>query len=383
MRLGLRDNFQQKKLLRPTWAEIELKAVEHNYKELKGLAGRHVEILPVVKGDAYGHGMRKISLLLDRLGVKIFGVSDMEEAVELRENGIKKKILLFESTLPSDTPLIVKYDLTPTICTMELAVTLNRYARKAGKRIDVHVEVDTGMGRLGIWHQEAPRFIADLMRLMNLSIKGIYTHFPVAETDRSFTQHQIRNLYRLVNVLDKKGMVIPYIHAANSMGLCGYGTRILNLARPGLMLYGLYPKSELKRKLFLRPVMSVKSTVMFVKRSAKGRSISYGRTFIAKKDMEIATLAIGYRDGYLRSLSNRSSVIIKGERCPVVGRVTMDQIMVDVSRLRTVQLGSKAVILGSQGKVSVTADELASWAGTISYEIVCNLGNRLPRVYIT
>lgn len=368
-------------MIRPTWAEVDLKAVESNYREIKRLAGKNTEILPVVKGDAYGHGMLRIAALLDRLGVKYLGVSDITEGIELREQGIKRNILLFESTLPSDTRKIIKYNLTPTICTLELASSLDRYARAANKRIDIHVDVDTGMGRLGVWHKEAQDFIAQLMQFKNLSIKGIYTHFPVAETNRRFTEGQVKNLYKLVTSLDKKGLVVPYIHAANSMGLCGYKTRILNLARPGLMLYGLYPTPSLKSQVRLKPVLSVRSRIMFIKKINRGRSISYGRTFIAKKNMVIATLAIGYRDGYFRCLSNKSHVIIQGSRCPVVGRVTMDQIMVDVSKLKSVKLGMDAIILGREGKASVSADELAYLAGTINYEIVCNLGNRIPRIY--
>ena len=365
----------------PTWAEVDLKAVAHNFREIQRLAGPRTEILPVVKGDAYGHGMIAVARLLNKRGVNFFGVSDIAEAIELRSHGITKNILLFESTLPSDTRKIVQYHLTPTICTLELAAALNRWARKSHQPIDIHVEVDTGMGRLGVWHKDAGEFIAQLMRFPNLSIKGIYTHFPAAETDRRFTENQVKNLYNLVTSLDKQGLIVPYIHAANSMGVCGYKTRILNLARPGLMLYGLYPTQELRSRIHLKPVLSIKSKIMLVKKVTKGRSISYGRTFIAAKDMTVATLAIGYRDGYLRALSNKSSVIVGGQRCPVVGRVTMDQMMVDVSKVRSVKLGSTAIILGKEGKVSVSAEELADWAGTISYEIVCNLGSRLPRVY--
>jgi alanine racemase len=181
--------------------------------------------------------------------------------------------------------------------------------------------------------------------------------------------------------LDRTGLIVPFIHAANSMGLAGYQTRIVNLARPGLMLYGLYPHQDLRKKIQLKPVLSVRSRVIFLKKVKKGRSVSYGRTFFTKKDMLIATVPIGYNDGYFRALSNQAFVLIGGRRCPVAGRVTMDQIMVDVSHLKTVQLGDLVTILGSQKKENISADELAKYAGTINYEIVCSLGNRLPRVY--
>lgn len=364
-----------------TWAEVNLNAIQHNFHQIKRLAGPHTEILCVVKGDAYGHGMVKVSALLDKLGTNLFGVSDIEEGMVLRKNGLTKPILLFESTLSSHARQIVDDNLTPTICTLELANSLNRYARARGRRIDIHIDVDTGMGRLGVWHEEAFQFIQKVNRLTNLSIKGVYTHFPVADTDPKFTKSQMGHLYELISHLDRIGVVVPYIHAANSMGLVNYKTQLLNLVRPGLMLYGLYPSPRLKTKLKLKPALSVRSKIVFLKKVISGQGISYGHTFIAPKDMKVATLAIGYRDGYLRCLSNRAFVLIEGKRCPIVGRVTMDQIMVDVSKLKSIKIGTTAVILGTQNGNSISADELAEYANTISYEIVCNLGNHLPRVY--
>ena len=191
----------------------------------------------------------------------------------------------------------------------------------------------------------------------------------------------MKSLYDLVTRLDRTGIIIPYIHAANSMGLAGYETHILNLARPGLMLYGLYPHPSLKKRIRLKPVLSVRSCVIFLKEVRRGRSVSYGRTFFTKRDMCVATVPIGYSDGYFRALSNKAFVLVAGVRCPVIGCVTMDQIMVDVSSVKDVRLGSPVVILGSQRSEHIGADELAEYAGTISYEIVCNLGSRLPRVY--
>ncbi len=369
-------------LHRPTWCEVDLQAVAHNYRVLKKLAGFKTEMLPVIKGDAYGHGMLQVASILNDAGVKFFGVSDVEEGVLLRQTGFTQKILLFESTLPQDAPLIAEFDLIPTICTLELAKELNRYARSINRRIAIHVEVDTGMGRLGLWHEEAVPFISKVLKDHHcLSIEGIYTHFPVAEADPEFTRRQIQKLDEVVSQLDRLGLVVPYIHAANSMGIVKYQSKTLNLARPGLMLYGLHPNGRHVGKVRLKPVLSVKSQVMFVKRMLKGRSISYGRTFVAPRTMTIATLAIGYRDGYFRSLSNRAFVLIKGEPCPVVGRVTMDQIMVDVSHLKGVKPGIEAVIMGRQGQKEVSADDLAQWADTISYEIVTSLGSGVARIY--
>ena len=380
-----------------TYAEIDLKAIRHNLKQIRLLADRthfylpfrngskknssKTEVLAVIKADAYGHGMEEVAVLLDKSNVEFFGVSDVDEGLRLRKAGIEKPILLFESTLANSAKEIILNKLTPTLGNYSLAKALNSYAQKENMIVDVHVSVDTGMGRLGIWHENAFDFIKSLMKLKRLRIMGIMTHFPAADTDKSFTRKQIKCLYDLVSRLDKSGLVIPYIHAANSMGLIGYKSHVLNLARTGLMLYGLYPYPSLKKAVKLRPALSVKSKVVFIKHVKKGQSISYGRTFFTKKDMVIAVIPLGYYDGYFRALSNKAVVLISGVRCPVVGRVTMDQTMVDVTDVKGVKIGSPVIVLGSQKKEVISADELARYASTINYEIVCNLGNLLPRIY--
>ena len=378
-----------------TWAEINLKAIDHNIKEILRLAQRNrfalptrrgkrkmaVDVLAIVKADAYGHGMEEVALRLNRCGVNHFAVSDVAEGVELRKLGIKKPILLLENSLPESILTILSYNLTPTICTLEFAKALNQYAKKKNKRIPVHINVDTGMGRLGVWYEEAFNFIKEIFLLRHLTIVGIYTHFPSADSDREFTLGQIKKLYELVVKLDRQGLVIPFVHASNSMGLAGYKTDVLNLVRPGLMLYGLYPDVTAKKSIFLKPAMSVKSRIIFIKKLAKGRSVSYGRTFVAPKDMVVATIPIGYSDGYLRGLSNKSAVLVSGVRCPVIGRVTMDQIVIDVSKVSQVKLGMEVTILGKEKNQTISADDLALLTQTINYEIVCQLGNRLPRIY--
>ena len=377
-----------------TWAQIDLNAIRHNFRVLRklapptaGLAGK-TKILAVIKADAYGHGMLPVAKVLVQEKVDFIGLSNLTEGVALRQTGIRTPVLLFETTLPEQAKDIVDYDLTPTVCNLELARALDKYARQQGRLVDIHVKVDTGMGRLGVWHEEALDFIKKLSRLRNLRIQGICTHFPSADTDRAFTQKQIRQLSMLVGQLKRSGLNIPSVHAANSMGLVGYPNKILNLARPGLMLYGLYPRPELEKKIKLRSVMSVHSKIIFLKRIQKGRSISYGRTFIARRPMTVATLPIGYSDGYLRGLSGKADVLIGGRRCPVLGRVTMDQIVVDVSKIKNPRPGMPVTILGKQGKEprgslleEVRACELARLAHTINYEIVWSLGSRLPRVY--
>jgi len=382
-----------------TWAQIDLKAISYNMKVLKKMALRNTftvssrkgygttfvdprGILAVIKADAYGHGMEKVGKLLQKQGVGFFAVSDINEGMHLRTSGIKESILLFESALPSSVKRIIQNKLTPTVFSLDFAAELERFAQKSGRSVPVHINVDTGMGRLGVWQKQAFDFIQAInTSFPHIRIEGIYTHFPVSDIDRNFTLRQILQLYRLVVRLDQKGLIIPYIHASNSMGLAGYRTHVLNLARPGLMIYGLYPSLRLHQQVKLRPAMSVKSTVIYLKKIQKGRSISYGRTFIALRNMTVATIPIGYNDGYMRTLSNRASVLIDGIRCPILGRVTMDQTVVDVSKIKNPQIGMPVTVMGSDGYDIITAEELAKHARTINYEIVCSLGNRLPRIY--
>jgi len=381
-----------------TWAQVDLRAIKHNFTEIRRLTARNQfqipsrninktnlidpeHILTVVKADAYGHGMIKVSALLDSLGVGYFGVSDVAQGVELRKSGIQRPILLLENALADYAKYIVDYGLIPTVSTHELAQALNQYAKSVDQRVNIHIKIDTGMGRIGVWYKEAAGFIEQVHRFRNLVIHGIYTHFPVADTDKIFTKAQVEKLYNLVLKLDQKGLVIPYIHASNSMGLGGYKTKVLNIFRPGLMLYGQYPAVGLKKDIHLKPALSVHSRIIFIKEIQKGRSISYGRTFIARKSMTVATIPIGYKDGYPRLLSNKASVLIAGQRCPVLGTVTMDQIVVDVSKVKPLHLGMPVVILGRQKDEEITPDELAQYTGTINYEVICMLGNNLPRVY--
>ncbi len=381
-----------------SWVEVDLKAIRYNFQQIsKMVQARQVELLPyprkgrkkirfpevltVIKADAYGHGMIKVANTLNRLKVEFFGVSDVAEGICLRKNGIKKKILLLETSLPSQVKDIVDYNLTPTVCTLSLATSLNTYAKRIGRKADIHIPVDTGMGRLGVWHRGAESFIKDVMKLSHVSVKGLYTHFPLADCNADYTTLQVKQIYDLVKKLDQQGLVVPYVHAANSAGLIDYQTVIFNLVRPGIMLYGLYSDKRLADKVRLQPAMSVKARIIFLKKIMKGQGISYGHTFVAPKDLLAATLPIGYSDGYLRSLSNKSSVLLNGRRCPILGRVTMDQIVVDISRVPSAKVGQEVVILGKDKREMISADELAEHAGTINYEIVCSLGNRLPRVY--
>jgi alanine racemase len=299
--------------------------------------------------------------------------------VRLREEKIKLPVLILGALLPEDIPALFKYDLTPSICDWEFALALQKKAKVLAKPVNAHIKVDTGMGRVGVLPDDAFSFTEKIHGLKFIRVEGIFTHFAFADINRDFTAHQIELFGRLVKRLDKAGMHIPLVHAANSMGMLDYKDGHFNMVRPGLVIYGLYPREDLKTKL--KPVLSLKTKVVYVKKVGAGCGISYGHAYITKKPATIATLPIGYGDGFPRNLSNLAPVLIKGKRFRVCGRVCMDQIMVDVGET-PVRTGDEAILIGSQAKNKITAEELAELSATIPYEIVCGLGSRIPRVYV-
>lgn len=331
-----------------------------------------------VKADAYGHGLIPISKRLERCGVDFFGVASIDEGIELRSSGIKKDILILGLILKKDILPLFKYNLFPTICDWNMPKVLSNKARSLKKRIGVHVKVDTGMGRIGIRYREAHKLVEKISRLKGIDIRGVFTHLPCADLNKKFTFYQIDLFDKLVKALSRRGIKIPLVHAANSIGLINYKNSHFNMVRPGLIIYGLYPKEGLKARL--KPVLSLKTKVVFVKRVPRGFGISYGHSYITKKATKIATLPIGYGDGYPRNLSNKAEVLIKERRFRIVGRICMDQLMVEVGDYN-IKIGDEVVLIGSQGREVITAEELALKSKTIPYEIVCGLGSRIPRIY--
>lgn len=364
---------------RPTWAEINLGNLEHNFNQIKKLLAPKIKIMVCVKADAYGHGLIPVSKRLILCGVDYLGVASIDEGIVLRKADIKIPILVLGMILEKDIKPLFRYNLIPSVCTQGLASALNRTAGSKDKRINIHIKVDTGMGRIGILYKDALEFIKKVHKLKFLNIEGVFTHLACADINRNLTLRQLDIFKHLISKLNKEGIHIPLMHAANSMGVISYKQSHFNLVRPGLVIYGLYPKKGLR--ITLRPVLALKTKVIFVKRVPKGYGISYGHTYTTKKDTNIATLPIGYGDGYPRNLSNKAPVLIKGRYFKINGRVCMDQVMVDVGDL-PVKIGDEAVLIGSQTKHRITAEELADISDTIPYEIVCNLGNRIPRVYI-
>lgn len=364
---------------RPTWAEVNLANLGHNFRQIKKHLKPGVRVLVTVKADAYGHGLLPVAKRLVAEGVDFLGVASIDEGIKLRESGITKPVLILGVILKEDIAPVFKYNLTPTVCDFDLASALNKRARSSGRPMNIHIKVDTGMGRIGVLHQDAFILIKRISNLKHLKIEGLFTHFAFADMDKDFTLHQAGLLESLVNKLKLKGVNIPLIHAANSMGIIDCKSAHFNMVRPGLVIYGLYPKENLS--IHLKPVLSLKTRVVYVKNVPESYGVSYGHAYITKTSTRIVTLPIGYGDGYPRNLSNIAPVLIRGRRFKLSGRICMDQIMVDVGRV-PVRVGEEAVLIGSQRRNKITAEELASLSGTIPYEIACGLGSRIPRVYI-
>ena len=365
---------------RPTSAEIDLNAIRHNLEIVSHIVKDDIKILGVVKADAYGHGMEEVSKAIVDY-VDYFGVASLDEAAALRRIGIKKPILAVGAILPEEVEGVLKFNVIQAVSDLDIPRRLSRLGQARNKKIKVHVKVDTGMGRLGFWHEEAVDFIKKIAGLKNIIIDGIFTHFPNAEADRVFTYSQIRNFKRLVEKLWDNNIYIPLKHTANSMALIDFKDSHMNMVRPGLMMYGIYPKETLMKNILLRPALTLKTKITYLKSIPKGRSISYGMTYVTPRPTKIATIPVGYGDGYSRHFSNKAHVLIRGSRCPIVGRVCMDMCMVDVGHLKNVKVGDDVILIGAQGNEIIRAEELAGLINTIPYEVLCNIGRRVPRIY--
>ncbi|MCX5694117.1 MAG: alanine racemase [Candidatus Omnitrophica bacterium] len=363
---------------RPTWAEVNLNCLEHNFKEVKSLLRPEIKVLVTVKADAYGHGLIPVARKLVACGLGYLGVASIDEGIKLRRAGIKKPILLLGLVLKEDISPLFTYQLIPAVCDLQLACAISVKAQMLRQVMPVHIKIDTGMGRIGVLPKEAFKLVTDIHKLKNIQIQGIFTHFPLADSDRKFTARQISIFDKLVVDLKNSGIGIPLVHAANSIGLINHRNSHFTMVRPGLVIYGLYPKKNLGLKL--KPVLSLKTRVVFIKQVGSHVGISYGLTYVTARPTRIVTLPIGYGDGYPRNLSNLAWLLIGGRRFRVSGRVCMDQIMVDVGNFKP-KIGDEVVLIGKQGKQQITAEELAELSGTISYEIVCGLGSRIPRIY--
>lgn len=372
------------KLLGLTWTEVNLDAIAQNVKNIKKLIGEKKELMAVVKGNAYGHDILEVSPVVLENGATRLAVARLEEAIFLRKAGITVPILVLGLPLKQQAEFLVSYDITPAVCEFEMIEKLSESAVQMNKMTKIHLKVDTGMGRIGIFPYDVLRFIKRIKALKNVEIEGIFTHFSVAdEKDKFYTEEQFRKFIEILTILEKEGIKIPIKHVGNSATLLDLPHMWLDMVRPGIAIYGLYPSKEVKKTINLIPAQQFKTKIVFIKELPLGESISYGRTYITKRRMRVASLPVGYADGYNRLLSNQGEVLVRGQRVPIIGRVCMDQCMIDVTNLTQVEIGDEVVLWGRQGEEMITVEEIAQKIRTINYEIVHMPDKkRVPKLFI-
>lgn len=362
--------------MRPTWAEIDLDSLIHNYNVVKGLVGDGVGVLSVVKADAYGHGAVEAGRALADAGTDMLGVATVEEALELRDYGIELPVILLGGIRPEEAPIAVEHGLTPCVFSIEVAEALDRESAKARRRSPYHLKIDTGMTRLGVMPGDIAQFLPELAAFKNIEMEGALTHLASAFTDTDeYTLYQLDSFAQTVDAIRKHGFAPRFVHSANSASIERFPASHMNLVRPGIMLYG----SGMDGSSVLRPVMKLKTRIIQIRTVPEKTPVSYGGTFVTRRPSVIATLPIGYADGYMRALSNRAKVSVGGSLAPVVGSVCMDLIMIDVTDVPGAFIGDEVVLFGDD---TVSVDDVARWADTISYELLSITGKRVPRRYV-
>lgn len=366
-----------------TYVVVDLDAIASNAKALQAHIGPDTELFGVVKDDGYGHGAIQIARVALESGATRLAVGRVDEGVQLRRAGLTAPVLIMCYTVPPEADAIVENDLSATVTTLEGAQALSRRAEALGKTVTVHVKVDTGMGRYGLLPDEVLPFLKQIGRLPGLDLEGIFTHFATADRlDKTHARRQFAIFTDLLTAVEAGGYHFRLRHAANSAATLDMPETHLDAVRPGIALYGLYPSAEVSRDIPLKPALSLKSHVARVRTLPPGEGVSYGRAFVTSRPTPIALVPVGYGDGYLRILSGRAHVLIKGHRSPIVGRICMDQLMIDVSGIEGVCQDDEVVLIGRQGNEVISAEELARLAETINYEIVTGVSRRIPRIYL-
>ncbi len=371
------------KIIRPVWAEIDLDKIAFNMRNIKKLA-KDKEVIAVIKADAYGHGAVEIAEVLLENGASRFAVAIITEAIELRNSGIEAPIMILGYTPIEFGEELIKYDIEQTVYDLEYAKKLSEIALRMGKKAKIHIALDTGMGRIGFMpNDDSLHEVLEIASLGGIEIVGIFTHFSTAdEEDKEYTNYQFSKIQNFIKMLSNNGINIPIKHVSNSGAIIDLPETYLDAVRAGIILYGYYPSNEVnKERLPIKPALTLKTKVGHVKKLEKGMYISYGRTFKTERDSIIATLPIGYADGYSRLLSGKAKVIINGKIANVVGRICMDQCMIDVTDVGEVKVGDEVILLGEDRDVKFNADDMAELIGTINYDILCMIKHRVPRVY--
>ena len=367
---------------RPTVCFVDLNALGWNFRQIRSKVGSQVKVLSMVKANGYGHGAAAISKALAAEGSDAFGVATTEEGVELRQAGICTPILVLAGAYPDQVDQFFDNSLTPVIHALASLEELDAIVHRRKKSLNVHLKIDTGMGRIGFLAAEFNSWLPKIKTLKALKIEGVFSHFSHAESvEGSYTRQQLRTFQGIVERLRAEGIFPSLVHLANSAATITLPQAYFDMVRPGLMLYGIYPSPAMASQICLKPVLSWKTRILQLKKVPAGSSISYGQTFVTKRESFIATLPIGYADGYPRLLSNRGEVLVTGKRAPVAGRVCMDLTMIDVTDIGKIQQGDEVVLLGRQGDAEISADDMAAWADTISYEILTSIGARVPRIH--
>jgi len=366
-------------MIRPLWIEVDLKLLRNNLKVLQKHLRKKARIIATVKQSAYGHGLIPIARELGSSGIDCFGVASLEEAIILREDGFRGDVIILSAVLEKYVDYFIQHDITPTVVDIEFAKKLNRAALQKNKVMPVHVKIDTGMGRLGLYYKQAHSFVKALSKLPNINLEGIYTHFPAADSDFDFTNYQIEIFNNFISQFEKENITFKYKHCANSIGIINYPQAHFNMVRPGLILYGIKPAEY--TDMALEPILSLKSKLIFVKKVEKGMSVGYARSYVSNKPSYIGTVAIGYADGYPWHLSNKAKVIIGNKLFDIAGRVCMDHIMVDLGDSGDIKVGKEVILIGKSKDKEITVEDLAKKAETIPYEIVSRLSPNIPRLY--
>ena len=375
-----------KEAIRPVWAEINLSNADYNIKKIREKVGPDKEIIGVIKADGYGHGSVKMAEVLRENGVKTFAVATLQECIVLREAGAMEDIIMLGLTPDMYADTIVKYNITPVVNSAANAKAISDAAESHGVEVSGLVAIDTGMGRIGYLtdDEEAISDIKKTEALPNFSIKGLFSHFATADAaDKTFAKLQEERYNSFAKKLEEAGVNIPMKTFANSASIMEIPSVYFDAVRPGIILYGCYPSDEVdKNELSIKPVMSVKANIVHIKEVPEGFSCGYGRKFIAERPSVIGTIALGYADGYPRPYSSQAKVIVNGQFAPIAGNICMDQCMIDLTDVPNVKVGDEVIIMGSDGKNTILADDIANATGTINYEILCAFGQRLPKVYV-
>ena len=368
------------------YAKIDLDAVAWNMEQMKKNLKEGTEMVAVIKTDGYGHGAVQVASMLESYDyVWGYAVATLDEAVVLRAAEIQKPILVLGCIFPDQYWEMLKYEIRMNVYTKEMAEAISALAVEKGEQAYVHIKLDTGMARLGFSAEESSiEEIKEIAELPNLVLEGVFTHFAKAdEEDKTFTMMQLEKFEWMTQRLEEEGVTFPYVHASNSAGIIDVRRADYNLVRAGIAIYGLYPSEEVdKERVQLKPALSLKSHIAFVKDIPAGTPVSYGGDFVSEHQMRVATIPIGYGDGYPRSLSDTGYVLIRGKKAPIIGRICMDQFMVDVSDIPEVKFGDKVTLIGSDQEEYLPVEKLSELSGRFNYEFVCDLGKRIPRVYV-